>query len=182
MEVIKRDLSQISFLLVEDNVHMRSILRSILTGYGVRRVYEASDGADGLEIALERIPDIILLDWNMSPVSGSDFLRILRDDRDPILSTTPVLMVSAYCQRATVIEALKRGIHGFIAKPVSPVILYRHVIDILVRQERYGRSKGLTVKIGAKREQPRSKLAVAPVGSAKPKPEEPEDDSMMALL
>lgn len=182
MEVIKRDLSQTSFLVVEDNVHMRSILRSILTGYGVRQVFEASEGADGLEIALERAPDIILLDWNMSPVSGSDFLRVLRDDRDPILSTTPVLMISAYCQRATVIEALKRGIHGFIAKPVSPVILYRHVIDILMRQERDGRSKGLTVKIGAKKDQPRSKFAAAPVAKAKPVPEEPQDDSMMALL
>lgn len=162
---------------------MRSILRSILAGYGVRQIFEAADGADGLEIAVERVPDVILLDWSMSPVSGADFLRILRADRDMILNTTPVLVISAHCQRATVAEALQRGIHGFIAKPVSPVMLYRHVVDMLLRQERFGRTKGLAAKASAKKEKtritPLQRVAQRSIQGEAP----PENDpSMLALL
>ncbi|WP_428671318.1 response regulator [Roseibium sp.] len=137
------DLSKISCLIAEDNPHMRGILRSILTGFGIRTVFEAADGAEALEIVVDRMPDIVLLDWVMSPFDGAEFLRILRGDRDPIVCTTPVLAVTAHAKRRTILEAIEVGIHGFVAKPIAPAILYRHIGEILERQEIYGRSRGI---------------------------------------
>jgi len=136
------DLSRMSFLVVEDNPHMRSILRSILSGFGVRAIIEASDGAEGLELLIERSPDIVLCDWKMTPMSGSEFTRILRKDRDPSVSTTPVIIISAHARKNVIMEAIQLGIHGFIAKPVSPSVLYERIVDVIHKHGQYGRSKG----------------------------------------
>lgn len=137
------DLSAVSFLVIDDNMHMRSILRSVLGGFGARHIFEASDGADGLEAVLDRSPDFILCDWVMKPLSGSEFIRTLRAERDKLLSTLPVVVVSAHSHKSTVLEAVNLGIHGFIAKPVSPAVLYRHISDTLQKQALYGRTRGI---------------------------------------
>ncbi|QDG78097.1 response regulator [Labrenzia sp. PHM005] len=140
------DLSNISCLIVEDNPHMRTIIRSVVTGFGVRTVFEATEGAEALELVVDRKPDIVLCDWVMNLFGGADFLKILRRDPDPIVNTTPVLVITAHARRPVILEALNIGIHGFIAKPVSPAILYKHIGDVLQRQEMQGRCKGISLQ------------------------------------
>ncbi|MEJ8476078.1 response regulator [Roseibium algae] len=137
------DLSQASFLVIDDNIHMRSILRSIVSGFGVRQIFEANDGADGLEIVLDRAPNFILLDWVMAPVSGADFIKILRAEKNEVINTIPVIVVSAHSRKNTIVEAVKLGAHGFIAKPVSPMVLYDRIADVLHKQSLHGPSKGI---------------------------------------
>lgn len=164
----KWDLARVSCLIAEDNPHMRAILRSVLSGFGIRSVFEAGDGAEALELVVDRRPDIVLCDWVMSPFGGNEFLRILRSDRDLVVSTTPVLIITAHARRATILEAIDIGIHGFVAKPISPAILYRHVGEILERQDNYGRSKGI---LGPGRlNQPRSLplTGISAMGTSKP--------------
>jgi len=139
----KWDFSRISCLIAEDNPHMRAILRSVLSGFGIRSVFEAGDGAEALELVVDRKPDIVLCDWAMSLFGGNEFLRVLRADRDRVVNTTPVLVVTAHAKRTTILEAVEIGIHGFVAKPIAPAILYRHIGEILERQTLYGRSKGI---------------------------------------
>jgi CheY-like chemotaxis protein len=174
----KWDLSKVSCLIAEDNPHMRAILRSVLSGFGIRSVFEASDGAEALELVVDRKPDIVLCDWVMNPFGGNEFLRILRSDRDLIASTTPVLIVTAHAKRATILEAIEIGIHGFVAKPIAPAILYRHIGEVLERQEHYGRSKGI---LGPGHQKPLRKLEG--MDSSYGKAPEPEaDHSGLALL
>ena len=80
------DMSDLSVLVIDDNTHMRSLFRAILGGFGIRRVYEAGDGADGLAMMVDRRPDIAICDWLMEPLSGAEFLTILRKDSDPLVS------------------------------------------------------------------------------------------------
>ncbi len=186
------DLSGVSFLVIEDNLHMRSILRSVLSGFGVRQIYEASDGADGLELVIDRTPDVVLVDWAMAPVSGADFIRFLRAEKDRIISTTPVIVVSAHSRKATILEAVKLGIHGFVAKPVSPAVLHDRIGDILHKQLTHGRCKGV---FGTLREESRSLPAGldqgrrskatqrdAPQSVSRAAPQAVEDTMSMALL
>ncbi|MET1415056.1 response regulator [Roseibium sp. HPY-6] len=174
----KWDLSRISCLIAEDNPHMRTIVRSVLTGFGVRSIFEASDGAEALELVVDRKPDIVLLDWVMNPFGGSEFLRILRGDHDMVISTVPVLVISAHANRATILEAMGIGVHGFVAKPIAPAILYRHIGDILERQEMQGRSKGI---MGPGSQQKSRKLNIAGI-SDDASDAEPEADTGLALL
>jgi two-component system chemotaxis response regulator CheY len=92
---------------------------------------------------VDRRPDLVLCDWAMNLFGGNEFLHVLRKDRDPVVSTTPVLVVTAHASRKTILEAVGIGIHGFVAKPIAPAILYRHINEILDRQEIHGRSKGI---------------------------------------
>ena len=174
------DLSQTSFLVVEDNLHMRSILRSVLSGFGARHIYEASDGADGLEMVLDRTPDFILIDWAMAPVSGADFIKILRSEDNPLISTIPIVVVSAHSRKATILEAVKLGIHGFVAKPVSPAILYDRVGNILQKQALNGRCKGVFGLKPAERKPKVEILDLSKKGSAENA--DPDDTLSMALL
>ncbi|MBN9669942.1 response regulator [Labrenzia aggregata] len=130
---------------------MRAILRSVLSGFGIRSVFEASDGAEALELLVDRRPDIVLCDWVMNPFGGDEFLRILRRDRDLVISTTPVLVVTAHAKRATILEAINIGVHGFVAKPIAPAILYQHIGEILDRQYLHGRNKGIPAPGSSKR-------------------------------
>ena len=73
------DLASLTFLLVEDSAYMRTILRTMLQGFGARRIVEAEDGASGLE-AMERAnPDILILDWVMPILDGADMVRMIRN-------------------------------------------------------------------------------------------------------
>lgn len=139
----KWDLSSVACLIADDNPHMRAILRSVLAGFGIRAIFEAGEGAEALELVVDRKPDIVLCDWVMNPFGGDEFLRFLRGDRDIFINTTPVLIVSAHAKRTTILEAIEIGIHGFVAKPIAPAILYRHMGEILERQTIHGRSKGI---------------------------------------
>ncbi len=174
----KWDLSRASCLIAEDNPHMRTILRSVLTGFGIRSVFEASDGAEALELVVDRKPDVVLLDWVMNPFGGSEFLRILRGDRDLVISTMPVLVITAHAKRATILEAIGIGIHGFIAKPIAPAILYRHIGEILERQEMHGRSKGI---MGPGFQKPARKLNITDISNLAPE-SQPDDEAGLALL
>lgn len=125
------DLSELSVLVIDDNSHMRSLFRAILSGFGVRRVLEAGDGSDGLAMMLDRKPDLVICDWVMSPLNGAEFLSILRSDTDPLIATTPVIMVSADARKPVILRALDLGIHEFLAKPVSPAMLYQRMQRVL---------------------------------------------------
>lgn len=172
------DLSRISCLIAEDNPHMRAIVRSVLSGFGIRAVFEASDGAEALELVVDRKPDIVLLDWVMNPFGGNEFLRILRGDRDLVISTVPVLVITAHAKRATILEAIGIGVHGFVAKPIAPAILYRHIGEILERQEMHGRSKGI---MGPGFQNPGRKLNIMDVSDMAHEPQS-EDEAGLALL
>jgi CheY-like chemotaxis protein len=118
-------------LVIDDNVHMRSLFRAILGGFGIRRVHEAADGADGLAMMVDRRPDIAICDWLMEPLNGAEFMTILRRDSDSFISTTPVILVSADARRQVVLEAARLGVNEFLAKPVSPATLYQRIIRVL---------------------------------------------------
>lgn len=177
----KWDLSRISCLIAEDNPHMRTILRSVLSGFGIRSVYEASDGAEALEMVVDRKPDIVLLDWMMNPFGGNEFLRILRGDQDLVISTVPVLVVTAHAKRATILEALGIGVHGFVAKPIAPAILYNHIGEILERQQLTGRSKGV-MGTGSEKKTRKMSIAGLPGLNAPVPPAAAVEDRGMALL
>lgn len=175
------DLSRMSFLVIEDNPHMRSIFRSILSGFGVRAIYEASDGAEGLEMVLERSPDVVLCDWMMTPMSGAEFTRILRKDRDMSVCTTPVIIVSAHARKNVIIEAIRLGIHGFVAKPVSPAVLHDRIMDVIVKHGQYGRSKGFFGRKPPALPQGKKIIDLSHMGAEPAQPSQQDADSMAYL-
>ncbi len=135
------DLSSLSFLVVEDSAYMRTILRTMLQGFGARKIVEAEDGASGLE-AMERAnPDILILDWVMPILDGADMVRMIRTQNNPH-AYIPIIMVTAHTERSRIIEARKLGIHELLCKPISAKALYQRIASIILQPRDFVKTAG----------------------------------------
>src|SRR3546814_20990523 len=77
-------------LIVEDQPHMRELVRQALARHGIRHVYEAEEGGAGLRMTVRVRPELVLCDLHMEPVHGLDYLESLRDFDNPAIAPTPV--------------------------------------------------------------------------------------------
>ncbi len=109
----------LKILLVDDNHYMRVLLAEILRAIGVTRIYEANDGAEGLQMMRDNPVDIIMTDLSMQPLDGIDFVRLLRNSPDSPNPTVPVIMVTGHSTFARVNEARDAGVTEFLAKPLT---------------------------------------------------------------
>jgi CheY-like chemotaxis protein len=100
-------------LIVEDEKSLRDAIRDKLTRSGVV-VLEAEDGAQGLQVALAKQPDLILLDILMSKMDGIEMLRQLRaDDRG---KTIQVILLTNLNDINRLDEALTLGARDYLIK------------------------------------------------------------------
>lgn len=112
-------LDAFSFLIVDDSIVVRNIIKWLLKSCRAREIAEAGDGAHAQEVFKSFAPDIILVDWEMRPVDGLTFVkhaRNLRDSPDPYVS---VIVMSSYRQCRTALRARDAGADAFLTKPIS---------------------------------------------------------------
>ncbi|HNX94279.1 MAG TPA: diguanylate cyclase [Holophaga sp.] len=110
-------------LVIDDSRTSRAILKATLSQE--HRVITAASGEEGLEMAIEHQPDLILLDLVMPGLDG--FAVCARIKSDPRIEETPVLFLSALGGEADETLALESGAIDFITKPISPVIVAARV-------------------------------------------------------
>jgi two-component system chemotaxis response regulator CheY len=107
-------------LVVDDSKVVRMVARKILEGLNFE-IEEAEDGRRALDACLKRMPDAILLDWNMPVMSGIDFLRELRKTDG---GQTPIVV---FCTTendiAHIQEAIGAGANEYIMKPFDSEII-----------------------------------------------------------
>ena len=105
-------------LLVDDNHHMRVLLSEILRALGIRKIFEAGDGAEGLQTLRYNPADLIMTDLSMQPLDGIDFVRLLRSTPGPS-QMTPVIMITGHSTLQRVNDARDAGVNEFLAKPLT---------------------------------------------------------------
>jgi two-component system, cell cycle response regulator DivK len=103
-------------LVVEDNDRNRKLVRTVLEHAGFD-VIEAETGEEGVAIAAEAIPDLVLMDVQLPGIDGHDALRLLRGDH--ATSHVPVVAVTAFAMKGDDARALEEGFDGYIQKPIS---------------------------------------------------------------
>lgn len=135
------DFSRLSILIVDDSAYMRYILKTILQGLGFRQIHEANDGADGLRIIKSATIDIALVDWEMTPLDGLDFVRLIRTGKDSRSPMLPVIMVSGHSEPRRVMEARDAGVNEFLVKPVSARALYLRIVSVIEKPRPYIRTR-----------------------------------------
>ena len=112
-------LDSASVLIIEDEGHIRSIIRQILHRTGVRSIYEAEEGGQGLMETLRVKPTVVLCDIHMKPVNGLTYLANLRKVKVGEVARTPVIFLTADSERDTVLLAKDLRVDGYLVKPVS---------------------------------------------------------------
>lgn len=125
------DYSEINCLVIEDSAHMRTIIRTILQGLGVRRVIEAEDGVSGIERLEQYAPDLVIIDWILPILNGPELVRLVRKPSHP-QGMIPIIMISSYAERRRVVEAKKLGVHEFLRKPFSARDLCSRIDSVLL--------------------------------------------------
>jgi len=115
-------------LLVEDNLHNRQIFARVLTHFGFV-VCEATNGAEALEVAREKKPDLILMDLSLPVMDGWEATRRIKDD--PQLSSIPIVALTAHAMADDERRAAEAGCDHYLAKPISPKKVVAEVARIL---------------------------------------------------
>ena len=115
----KTDEEFISVLIIEDNTELRSFLNDILSG--TYKVIEATNGQEGLEQALQYIPDFIISDVMMPVMDGLDMVKAIKEQRD--ICHIPIILLSAKSSLDDRISGLEHGIDDYITKPFSSTYL-----------------------------------------------------------
>ncbi len=131
----------LQILVVEDNQHMRSLLRSLLNSIGIRVVYEATNGASALDVLREKSCDLILSDLAMKPMDGIDFTRDVRQSPRSANPFVPIIMVTGHTERNKVEAARDAGVTEFIAKPITAQSLFARIAEIVERPRAFVRCK-----------------------------------------
>ena len=118
-------------LVVDDDLYMRKVVRTLLAAIGVRTVYEANDGRTGLDAIRAHAPDLVIVDWEMPGMDGAQFVRTVRVPGEFPLPDVPIIMLSGHGERWRVIEAARIGAHEYLLKPVSTKSLRDRIAAIL---------------------------------------------------
>lgn len=119
-------------LIIEDEPDLRENLQQLLAFEGYR-VLSAADGAEGLRLAREHHPDLILCDVIMPRMDGYDVLAALRSD--PALCTTPLIFLTARSGRDDWRRGMALGASDYIVKPSSFRKILNAVQTRLARHE-----------------------------------------------
>lgn len=117
-------------LIVEDESALLTLLRYNLEREGFQ-VLEARDGEEGLLIAEEQKPDLILLDWMLPRLSGIEVCRRLR--RQSETREIPVIVLTARGEEADKVRGLDSGADDYVTKPFSPTELLSRIRAVLRR-------------------------------------------------
>lgn len=126
-------LETLKALIVEDNLHMRHLLRSLLASAGMRDISEAAEGAAALKMLNSRRCDFILCDLAMKPMNGLEFTREVRRSNSSANPFVPIIMISGYTEQRRVEAARDAGVTEFLAKPVTAQSLYSRIAEIMER-------------------------------------------------
>jgi two-component system, chemotaxis family, chemotaxis protein CheY len=114
-------LSKRRAMVIDDSRAMRSILRRALEECGFE-VVEAVHGRDAIErLALMRIPELVLVDWNMPEMTGIEFVIAIRQDHN--YDAMPIVMVTTETETEQIERALTAGVNQYVMKPFTKEIL-----------------------------------------------------------
>ncbi|MBU0800663.1 MAG: response regulator [Alphaproteobacteria bacterium] len=134
-------MHRISVLVVEDNLPMLEITKSLLLAFGVGNVIGAHNGEMGFEHFCKANPDIVIADWMMKPMDGISFTRKVRNDPASPNPYVPIILMTGFSERRRVFQARDAGVTEFLVKPFNARDLYKRMAQVIERPRQFVRSE-----------------------------------------
>lgn len=126
--LLQQDVEELStILVVDDNEDIRTYLHVLLSDHYY--VIEASDGQNGLRLAKESVPDLIVSDVMMPVMDGLIFCSKLKEDM--VTSHIPVILLTARSEESQRIEGYEHGADAYLTKPFSAHLLLARISNLL---------------------------------------------------
>ncbi|WP_109833344.1 two-component regulator propeller domain-containing protein [Reichenbachiella versicolor] len=114
-------------LIVEDNLDIRSYMKNIL--HSEYRILESENGKEGVQIALDQVPDVVISDVMMPVMDGLELCRVIKNDIKT--SHIPVILLTAKASNDSAINGFEIGADYYITKPFDPKLLKLRVRNVL---------------------------------------------------
>ncbi len=122
-----REAGTATILIIEDNPDNMTTIKAVL--HGRYRLLEAADGEEGLRLASQERPDLILLDMALPKTDGFAVVRHLKDDGE--LGAIPVVAITAQAMKGDKERILEAGCDDYIAKPIDPESFSKKIEELL---------------------------------------------------
>jgi two-component system cell cycle response regulator DivK len=114
-------------LIVEDNEKTRKLLRDVLQFKGYRTI-EAEMGEDGVNLAMQHKPGLILMDYQLPGIDGIEAFRRIRNSPDT--AHIPIVAVTASAMPEDAKKMKEAGFDGFLTKPINVKGFVQFVADV----------------------------------------------------
>lgn len=115
-------------LVVDDEPDVVEILSYNLARQNYQ-VFKAYNGSDGLKVAHEVLPDLVIMDIRMPGINGIETCRQMKQDAET--KSIPVLFLTADGDEYTTMNAIEAGGDHFITKPIRPQILMGMIAELI---------------------------------------------------
>lgn len=119
-------------LIIEDSPTTRAVIKVYLVGHHLE-FFEATNGTDGLQLARQNRPNVIVVDLKMPGMDGFTFCRTLRGDAR--LKDTPVILLTGSKGEEVKREALNAGASYFMNKPIDGAALAERIVACLEKKK-----------------------------------------------
>jgi two-component system cell cycle response regulator DivK len=118
-------------LIVEDDPKTLKLLRDLLQIKGYTTL-EATDGKQGVDMAREKMPDLIFMDLQMPVMDGFEAIKILK--ADPVIKNIPIIALTACAMQGDREKCMEAGYDDYITKPLDTRALVTTVNEYLKKQ------------------------------------------------
>lgn len=127
----------LSILLVDDNQHMRRLLKEMLKAIGIENIQEAGDSVDAFA-AMKTMPfDILIVDLSMPMIDGVEFIKMIRTSPTSYNPFIPILMITGHSERSKVVAARDAGVNEFMVKPVTANNMLMRIKSMIENPRQY---------------------------------------------
>tara|TARA_B100000315_G_scaffold201005_1_gene193350 strand:+ start:1122 stop:1826 length:705 start_codon:yes stop_codon:yes gene_type:complete len=111
---------QARVLIVDDETFVRRLVRRMLGGLSVAEIIEAADGQEALKLLRKFKADIVICDYQMEPMNGLEFLKIVRSGADPdVRRDLPIIMLTGDSDANVLATAMALDVDAFVKKPIG---------------------------------------------------------------
>lgn len=132
--------ADIQLLLVDDDLSIRKLIKTICMSFGIKKVVEAADGRNAVQL-LKNPPlsftttktrfDCIISDWMMPDMTGIELLRYVRSDLKYM--EIPFILLTAERDQENVRQAIEAGVDDYIIKPFTSDDLEKKLTKVLFK-------------------------------------------------
>lgn len=110
-------LEKLNVMVIDDNRYTMTLITEILAAIGIKNVLGVADEAKALKELKSFPADVIFVDWNMQPLGGLDFVRLVRNAMDTPNPYVPIIMLSGRTEYRPVTGPRDAGVNDILPKP-----------------------------------------------------------------
>lgn len=138
------DLSELRFLIAEENRYMLTVLRQQLKAFEITEIVDARDGDEAAQILVTTDVDFAIIDSGMTPIDGLTFTRHVRTGKGIPNAELPIILLIAHPSAQTITTARDAGATEVLSKPVSARQLFDRIQHSIKNSRDFVQADGFT--------------------------------------